>query len=154
MLLIYPPIYYIAKRDLVNSFYSDIHSKLDENIRLQIDSALELELDKRHLHYGFNHSNPLINRLKKATKNSHQKVTTILEASKDQSKKEIVESNVFQAYLYDPNAIDPDLKRWEFSLGSIQKPLTSRINEIPNIMEKYKGKELELIAKLRAKYPE
>jgi hypothetical protein len=86
-----------------------------------------MELDKRCLFYGFNHKNATQNRLKKGTKNPHKRVETILKASTDPNSRNIdeVESKLFQAYLYDPNSFDPDVKKWEFFLGTKSKPLIS-----------------------------
>jgi hypothetical protein len=114
---------YIAKNRLVNSYYCDINTQLDRETREQVDSALHLELHKKSLYYGCNHSNPMVNRLKKGVKDSHGKIVKVLKAAQnDPQMKEVVESVGFKKYFHDPDVIDPDVKHWSFKLGPKHKP--------------------------------
>jgi hypothetical protein len=110
-----------AKAELVHTYFCDV-SKPVRNRQL-LDTALEEALTKKTLHYGFKHAHNLVNRIKKATKDVHQKVVTIYKSVTDPDMKTIVESAHFQGYLYDEGSCDPDENAWEFSLGPKHQPL-------------------------------
>ena len=116
---------YTAKAELIHKYFCDFSNPVEN--RSLLDVALAEALEKKHLHYGFKHVNPLVNRLKKATKDVHQKAVTIYKAASDPSMKATVDSIHFQYYLYDEGSSDPDEEAWAFSLGPRHHPLLSSL---------------------------
>jgi hypothetical protein len=118
---------------LLQNYFCDFESEVSAADRDAIDKALEEFLDKKSLYYGYNHSNPSVNCLRKATKNVHEKVNLIYTASKEDAVNHInalatVQSVGFKNYFYKPDDKDgdPDVLKWDFQLGAKHRPLEKR----------------------------